>query len=342
MPRKAVDNVKLGVFVLAGLAFLVILLYMIGKNQNLFGSTYELRVRFQNVQGLMAGNNVRFAGIEVGTVKEITILNDTAIEVRMMIEERMQPVIRKNAVAFIGTEGLVGNKVVNIVAASEPGELAEEGDLLVTRKEVNPDEILETLHRTNNDVAVIASELKKTIQNINNSTAFWTLLDDKTIPLNIKSAMVNVRRATEKARVVTDDLHAIVLDVQQGKGSIGQLLNDTSFAAGLNDFAAGLNEAVLKLNEIENKADALMDDFNEVFTVIENDISEGPGPANALLKDSTWVTKMNASLSNIQEGTERFNENMEALKHNFLFRGYFRRQEKQRQKELEQARRENN
>ena len=88
MAKHGINNVKLGAFALAGLLFLVLLLYMIGKNRSLFGATYILKVRFENVQGLVPGNNVRFSGIEAGTVKRIKILNDTTIEVTMAIDQR--------------------------------------------------------------------------------------------------------------------------------------------------------------------------------------------------------------------------------------------------------------
>ena len=88
MVKKIVNNVKLGVFVVSGLAFLVLLLFMIGKNKSLFGSSYLLKAKFENVQGLIPGNNVRYSGIQAGTVKTIKIINDTTIEVSMMIVSR--------------------------------------------------------------------------------------------------------------------------------------------------------------------------------------------------------------------------------------------------------------
>ena len=134
MAKRGINNVKLGAFALAGLIFLVLLLYMIGKNRNLFGSTYTLKARFENIQGLVTGNNVRFAGIEAGTVKRIKIQNDTTVEITMIIDKKMLNVIRKNAMVSIGTEGFVGNKVVNIVPSRQPSPLAEEGDMLVSKK----------------------------------------------------------------------------------------------------------------------------------------------------------------------------------------------------------------
>lgn len=334
MAKRTISNVKLGVFVLAGLAFLVLLLYMIGKNQNLFGATYKLRARFDNVQGLMTGNNVRYAGIEAGTVKEITILADTVIEVTMIIQESMKPVIKKNDIVYIGTEGVVGNKVINILAAREPGPQAEEGDLLMTRRSVDPDEILQTLSQTNKDVAVIASNLKETVLNINNSKALWDLLEDESLPEGIRVSVANIRASTNRARQMTENFHALVEDVRAGEGSLGAVLTDTMFAFKLREALFSMNSALEKLNEVGHDADSLMGGFHDVLAGIEYDIEYGEGPANAFLKDSSLVEKLNDALKNIEEGTDKFDENMEALQHNFLFRGYFRKKEKARQKAL--------
>jgi phospholipid/cholesterol/gamma-HCH transport system substrate-binding protein len=330
MAKRVINNAKLGVFVLGGLLFLVILLYMIGKNRNLFGNTYVLKVRFENIQGLVAGNNVRFSGIQAGTVKKVKIMSDTVIEVTMIIETKMKSIIRKNAVASIGTDGLVGNKVINIVPARQPAALAEEGDILVAKKAVSTDEMLQTLYKTNNDAAVIAENLKTTVLGINNSSALWSLLNDKSIPQDVKVAVANIRSAIGKAGIMVDNLNGIVADVKSGKGSAGAILTDTSFAK-------NLNEAILKIKTVGDEADALAVEISEVVTSIQQDINTGKGTANALLKDSVLTMKLNASLENIQKGTDGFNQNMEALKHNFLLRGYFRKLEKLKKKEVAES-----
>ena len=326
MEKRSVNNVKLGAFVLGGLLFLVILLYMIGMNRNLFGSNYLLKARFANVQGLVAGNNVRFAGIEAGTVKKIEIINDTVIEISMLIDKKMLTIIRKNAIVSIGTEGLVGNKVVNIMPAKEPGALAAEGDILFSKKSVDTDEMLQTLSKTNNSAAIIAEELKTTIQRLNNSSAFWALLNDKSISQDLRASLANIHSVTEKAGSMAGNLEAIVTDIKDGKGSLGAILRDTSIAK-------NLNEAVVKIKAVGDEADSLAGEINKMVTGIRHDVNEGKGTVNALLKDSSMVIKLNASLDNIQKGTDGFNQNMEALKHNFLLRGYFRRLGKQQGKE---------
>lgn len=321
MAKQIFNSVKLGVFVLGGLVFLVLLLYMIGKNRNLFGDTYVLKARFENVQGLVAGNNVRFSGIQAGTVKSIKILNDTVIEVTMLMDKKMLSIIRKDAVVSIGTEGLVGNKVVNIVPSGKPGGLAEEGDILASRKAVATDEMLQTLYKTNMDVAIIAADLKTAVQRINSSKALWSLLNDESLPQGLRASVANIRLATGRAGNMLNNLDAIVTDVKNGKGSVGVLLTDTSFAR-------NLNEAVLKIKSVGIEADSLAIEINRLVAGIRNDVNSGKGTVNALLKDSMMVVKLNASLDNIQKGTDGFNQNMEALKHNFLLRGYFRKQQK--------------
>jgi phospholipid/cholesterol/gamma-HCH transport system substrate-binding protein len=325
MAQKNISNVKLGIFVLGGLLFLVLLLYMIGKNRSLFSSTYMLKARFENVQGLVAGNNVRYSGIETGTVKRIRILNDTTIEVTMIIEDKMKNIIRKNAIVSISTDGFVGNKVVNILPARQPAPLAAEGDVLMSKKAVDTDEMLQTLYKTNNDIAVIAAELKTTVQRVNNSNTLWALLNDNSIPQDLRMSIARIRKATMKAGDMTENLESIVTDVKEGKGSAGMLLMDTTFAV-------NLNEAVSKIKAVGSEADSLVANISKIIAEIREDANSGKGPLNAMLKDSVLVTKLNASLDNIQKGTDGFNQNMEALKNNFLLRGYFRKQEKQRKK----------
>ncbi|HRO86028.1 MAG TPA: MlaD family protein [Niabella sp.] len=326
MAKKIINNVKLGIFVLGGLLFLILLLYMIGKNRSLFGNTYVLKARFENVQGLVPGNNVRFAGIQAGTVKRIIIIADTLIEVTMIIDSRMKDVIRKNAIVSIGTDGLVGNKVVNIVPSKEHSSLALEDDILPAKKAVNTDEMLQILYNTNNDVAVIANGLKETIQRINGSNVLWTLLNDKSLPLGIRSSVSNIRSASAKTDAMVNDLQMVVTNIKEGKGSVGELLQDTSFAH-------NLNAAVQKIQSVGDEAMALTTELKQVVAGIQQDINTGKGTVNSLLKDSLLVVKLNTSLDNIQKGTDGFNQNMEALKHNFLFRGYFKKLEKQKKKE---------
>ena len=329
MQKHAVNNIKLGVFVLAGLFFLVLLLYMIGRNQNLFSATFMIKARFDNVQGLVSGNNVRYAGIQVGTIKRINILNDTLIEVKMIIDQNMKSFIRQNAVASIGTDGLVGNKVINISPCREPAPLITEGHIISSRRSIDTDEMLRTLNNTNNDVAIIADNLKTTVEQINKSAGLWKLLNDQTLHQNLARSAANVQLATARAAEMASELQALVADVKTGKGSLGTLLTDTALAENLS---MGIQS--IKLMGVH--AEKLITTINSAVTDVQKDVNNGKGPINAFLRDSSIVMKLSQSMDNIEKGTDGFNQNMEALKHNFLFRGYFRKMQLQHRSKSKQ------
>ena len=326
MEVEAKNNIRLGLLVLAGLFLLILTLYGIGRNQNLFGSNFQLKARFSNISGLMTGNNIRFSGIQVGTVKRIDILNDTTIEVTMLIDKKVQPFIHANAEASIGTEGLMGNKIINITPAPASAPGAAEGTMLPTKKVVNTDEMLQVLARTNNNVADITEDLKNTVRRIRSSEGLWAILNDSTLGYHLRASLKKIDQATENTRRFTGDIREVMAGVREGKGSIGRLVADTGLYQ-------DLQQAVANIDRAGKGAEALMAHLDEVALKIREDVANGKGAANALLRDSLIVEKLNASLDNIRMGTDGFNQNMEALKHNFLFRGYFRKLEKQKKKE---------
>lgn len=321
MENRTINNSKLGAFVLGGLLFLVVLLYMIGANRNLFGATYLLKARFENVQGLVAGNNVRFSGIQAGTVKNIQILNDTVIDLVMVIDKKILQIIHNNASVSIGTDGLVGNKVVNILPSKVAAPLAIEGDILIAKKAVSPDEMLQTLYTTNNDIAVIAANLKMTVQRINSSTALWTLLSDPNIPKDLKLSVANIGDATSKASNIVHNLDKMVGDVKDGKGLMGIIMTDDTLAK-------NSVKAIIKIKSLGEQADSLAREIRGLVYDFKQGVNNNKGALNVLLRDSLIATKISASLDNIHQGTEGFNQNMEAIKHSFLLRGYFNKLKK--------------
>ncbi len=325
MAKQTINNIKLGIFIIAGLLLLIIGLYMIGRDSNLFSKNYVLKTRFEHVQGLTPGNNIRYAGIQVGTVKKVTILNDSTIEVTMFIEEEMKQYIRVNDVVSISTDGLMGNKLLQITASKDGSPFAADGDVLKTKKIISTDEMLELLNRTNQNVAVISEDLKNTVERINNSKVLWQVLDNEALPKNILASVSNIRSATIKADLMVSDLQTIIAAVKNGDGSLGKIITDTAIAY-------NLNEAIEKIKQVGIHADSLAADLQTFTRSVNNDVTNGRGTVHSLLKDSILVQKLINSLQHIEKGTEDFQQNMEALKHNFLFRGYFKRLEKQKKK----------
>ncbi|ULQ58230.1 MlaD family protein [Flavihumibacter rivuli] len=330
MARESTNNLKLGLFTLAGILFLVLTLYMIGKDRNLFGSNIWIKARFTNASGLVVGNNVRYSGIQVGTVKEVDLINDTTIEITMLIDSKASKNILKNAFASIGTEGMIGNKVVNINPGKGSSTPIEEGDFITVKRALNTDEMLETLAYTNQNIATISDELKSTIHNINKSTALWNLLRDDTIRQDLKKTVATLRRTTEGTEAAMQQIQQVISDVKDGKGNLGKLLMDTALVG-------NLESAIANLQTISTNAELASVSIRQLTDSINREVVSGKGTVNMVLKDTALTRKIQNSMTNIEKGTEAFNQNMEAAKHNWLFRGYFKKQEKQRIKDSIQA-----
>ena len=134
MPQRPASNhIRLGLFVAVGLGCLLVTLFLLGRKQNLFSRSMAVQADFRNVSGLLTGNNVRLGGITVGTVKKIQILNDTTVRVEMSLNREVRPFVHKNTVAVIGTDGLVGNTIINLNAGAGAAPLVDPGDVLRNR-----------------------------------------------------------------------------------------------------------------------------------------------------------------------------------------------------------------
>ncbi|MGZ5190677.1 MAG: MlaD family protein, partial [Flavisolibacter sp.] len=312
MAKKILNTTRLGIFVLAGLAILILLLYVIGKNQNLFGNTFILKARFEDVHGLMPGNNIRFGGINAGTVKSVEVINDTTIEVSLLVKQKMKQFIHKNAIVSIGTDGLMGNKLITIQPVKISAPLVDEGDVLLSSTGMDTNAMFEVLNVTNNDISIIAKELKQTVQRLNSSKAMWSVLNDESLPASLRFSLLRIRNASAHMNEMMLDLSDIAEDMKNGKGSIGELLVDSSIAK-------DINVAVKKVKNITVSADSLMTRMDALVDSVNYEINNGEGTLHALLKDKEMVNRLNNSLKNIETGTEAFNANMEAIKHNFLF-----------------------
>jgi phospholipid/cholesterol/gamma-HCH transport system substrate-binding protein len=318
MGKETTKNIRVGLLVLTGTAFLIVALYLIGNKKNLFGSTFHIYANFHDVNGLMPGNNVRLAGIDVGTVESVTIINDSTVNVGMVIEDKVQAFIKKSARASVGTDGLIGNKLVNINSVLDESPAVEDGDVLVALKPLGTDEMMRTLNITNNNVKDITEDLKNIAQKLNSPNSVWSILMDTVVAENVKEAIVSIKITGERTAMITGDLSKIMRDIKEGKGSFGALLTDTVFSS-------KLHQSVVSIKMITDSLALVSGDLHSISSQVKN----GKGTIGALIMDTTLVTNLNKSMENAKNGTKGFDDNMEALKHNILLRKYFKKKEKE-------------
>ena len=315
-------KIKLGLFVIIGTLFFVASMYFIGDKQNLFGSTFKIKSIFNNVNGLQKGNNVRFLGIDVGTVNEIEIINDTSILVTMIIKEESRAFIKKNSISTIGTDGLMGNKLVNITPKNSSSQVVNEGDTLVTLSEIITEDMLRRLEQTNTNIAMISSNLVDITDEIQlGKGTIGKLIKDSTLAQNIDVTIESLKDASKKSTTILSNIEDKLKDINLKKGSVGTLLTDTTFAENIEQMVREMKAAS------ENTKD-LTQELKEMIIQMR----AGQGVAGGVVNDTIMLNNLEKSMDNIQKGTAAFNENMEALKHNFLVRGYFKKQEKIKQK----------
>ncbi len=198
MKKKTGNSIKLGVFVTAGLVLFIAGIYFIGQKQRLFSDVFRISAVFHNVNGLQVGNNIRFSGINVGTVENITIVSDTSVRVDMIIDEDVKKFIKKDATAIIGSEGLMGNKTINIAPGSISEKQIDDQDKIKTNKPVDFDEILGQLNTTTQNAALITDDLSAVMNNIRSGKGtIGRLFMDTTLAENLDQTIKNLKGGTK-------------------------------------------------------------------------------------------------------------------------------------------------
>lgn len=317
MERSANRNLKLGIFVIFSVIIFSITVYLIGQKRDMFSTTFQLKVIFNNVNGLQVGNNVRFSGINVGSVLSVEIQNDSIIEVTMRIRESVRPHIKQNAVASIGTDGLMGNMLINISPGKGEAQIVNDGDRLQSFSRIKTDDILKTLTNTNENAAILTADLLEIVQEIKHGKGTISyLLNDTVIRYQISQAVTNLKKATDQTNAILSQVNRISTEVNEGRGLAGWLLNDSLTREKIHVTLDELQEASKQINSTTDSLNLLI-----------SDLGSGEGPLPALMKDTAMVNDLRQTLKNLNMGTGKFNEDMEALQHHFLFRKYFKDKE---------------
>jgi len=238
MQTTGAQKARIGIFTLVGIGILIAGVFLIGKKQNLFGDTFKIYGTFKNVGGLQIGNNVRFAGINVGTVEAIQIINDTTVRVDLRLQHKVAPFLKNDATASIGSDGLMGDKLITIAPGMGSSDLLSKGEKINT---VNP--------------------------------------------VDFDKVIAQITHVANNAEQITDALTGIVGEIHSGKGSVGKLLYDDTLARSIQG----------------------------------------------------TVNSAHQTMQAIKAGSQGFSDNMTALKHNFLLRGYYKRKERKEEKKEKKA-----
>src|SRR4030042_308585 len=206
MKKSISHKVRLGIFISLGITVFILAIYFIGEKQQLFRSTFRLSGVFKDVGGLQAGNNVKLSGINVGTIDNVTIISDTSVRVVILVDESTRKFIRKDAVASIGSEGLMGNKVLIINPGTGGKKIIEENDTIATAQPIEINEILTSLKTTIDNTSNITNDLAKISSSIESGRGtIGRLLMDPSSAQNIDSTFMKLKEGSIKLNELIEE-----------------------------------------------------------------------------------------------------------------------------------------
>ena len=191
-------KIRLGLFIVVGITLFLLAIFIIGKQKNLFDPVFKLTAKFENVSGLQVGSAIRFSGINVGTVDNIEIINDSMVKVDMLLKKEVQKFIRSDSKAGIGSEGIIGDKLIVISQGNPKSALAKDGQLILSQEPIETDAIMRSLETTVGNASVATSEIGEILQKINRGDGtLGRLIQDKSMANNLDKTLVNLKNSTK-------------------------------------------------------------------------------------------------------------------------------------------------
>ena len=243
MQKESGFTLKLGMFVIIGLVLFIATIYLVGRQKNLFGSTFKLNAQFKTVSGLKVGNNVRFAGITVGTVDEITLITDTSVEVHLLIKKDVQKFIKSDASVGIGSDGLMGDKVITITPGTYTKSSVKDNDMILSRKAIEMEDVMSSVKTSVDNAGIITAQLAQFTYKMNNGNgALSKLMTDQEFSQNIKNTLIHLQTSSNEFAKFTAKMN-------NGKGALSKMVSDEKFGKTLDSTMANLQAGTKGLSE---------------------------------------------------------------------------------------------
>lgn len=352
MRYKKQNKYKLGLFILIGILIFISAIYYIGSQKNKFGSNIRIYGFFKDISGLKVGNNARFAGINVGTVTGVQIINDSLVRVDLTIDKKVKDFIKVDSKMEIGSEGLMGNKIVTITPGDPEFESIQNDDTLETIEVINIDAIIKELHVSSQNTSVITKNLADITQKINEGEGiFGKLFTDTAFTNNLTAISKNTARLTYNfaditkkinteqgviSKLLTDTVFSNQMDdlgvnlqtssknlvqitekINEGEGIFGKIFTDTAFTMNLKEVSKNLNYTTRQTKEISDN-----------LNVVSRELVEGKGLVKRLLLDSTFADSIEVTIYNINKSVKEIDEAAKVVKSNWFIRTFSKKDKK--------------
>lgn len=315
--------ITVGIFVFLGIAIFILAVFTLGGQQKTFEKAITVKAIFNDVQGLQKGNNVWFSGVKIGTVKKISFYQNARVEVDINIEQKAQAYIRKDAKAKISSDGLIGNKIIVLYGGTPQQAEVETGDMLAVEQGVGSDEIMTTLQANNKNLLDITNDIKGLAHKLAaGEGAAGKLLTDETLATSLTTTINALKQASANAERLTSGIATYTNQLNKRGSLANNLITDTVVFARLRSTASEIDALSKKTNDV-------IQDLKNASGSLSNSLNNKNTPLGTLLTDEAAAANIKTTLQNLSTSSKKLDANMEALQHNFLLRGYFKKKAKQ-------------
>jgi phospholipid/cholesterol/gamma-HCH transport system substrate-binding protein len=318
-PVQTKRAVIVGIFIIIGMAILIAGIFTVGEKRKTFTKTISLAAVFDNVNGLQTGNNVWFSGVKVGIVKKVDLIRNSEVEVVMNIDQKSQKFIHKDVKAKIASDGLIGNKIVVIYGGTLQTPIVADGDHLAVEKPLSTEDMMNTLQANNRNLLDITTDFRLISRRLaEGQGTVGKLLTDDDLMKQLQATAATLQTASANIRTLTSNVSDYTAKLQTKGALANDLVTDTIFFRTLKASASQIQEASRNAKELTNNLKA-----------VSYNLKDSSNLAGVLFNDKAAASNLKTTVENLQSGTKKFDEDMEALQHNFLFRGFFRKRAKQ-------------
>jgi phospholipid/cholesterol/gamma-HCH transport system substrate-binding protein len=320
--KEVRQDIKLGAFVLVGLLLFIVAVFFIGSENSVFSRTFSVVSIFKNVEGLKEGDNVWLSGVKIGTVKDVRIMSEGRVMVKLSLKERQNEFIAKNATAYIGSDGLVGNKIVVIRPGNSPTHI-QDNDTINAASPTDTQELINIAKDVGENTRSLTGDLQAISTKVKNGQGLvGELLNDGAFAQDLRSTVLSLKSTGANMNKATAELNALAYEMKNGDGVVNKLLYDTSLAG-------TFDEALVNVKQVSANSAKIAADLQQVIAKVNSN----ENALGLLLADTSFAARMEKTLINAQSASAKLDENMEALQHNIFLRGYFKKKKRKESKQ---------
>ncbi len=314
--------VIVGIFIFLGVAIFIITVLTLGSQKKTFEKSLTVSAIFDDVNGLQKGNNIWFSGVKVGTIKKVYLAGSSKVEVDMNIDQNSQQFIRKDAKAKISSDGLIGNKIIVIYGGSLQSPQVEKGDIIGIEKLLSTDQMMNTLAKNNDNLLQITNDFKLVSGRITDGKGtVGKLLSDETLSNQLNATANTLRKASINFQALSANVAAYTSKLNNKGTLASELVSDTVIFS-------QLRSTVNQLQKVSETSQSVVDNLNAATNNFTKNLNNDSAPIGMLLHDEQAASYIKGTLQNLQSGSHKLDEDLEAVQHNFLLRGFFKKRAK--------------